>query len=171
VEDVSVFPDSAQPLKLLADRRDQQTTELAGYAVTELLRLARSDDRAFARLRALLGPPKPRSASVLKPVAKSISEGLAELASKETSRAGDSQVVLVEGTLMMWLIDREALNAAFRTNAAVREWLKPYSPSIVEVGPIVGSEANDAFAASVRGIAEQNDGPVDLWFRKFRIER
>jgi hypothetical protein len=71
----------------------------------------------------------------------------------------------------MWVANLEEVNLAFEQNTAALEWLKPYPPGVMSVGPGVDVTAFDAVAAAVVKRASQSSGPVDDWFRRFKIER
>ena len=99
------------------------------------------------------------------------SRALSKMAVDQKDRSGDKQNVLLTGLFIMWIVNRQALNAAFQETPSAEEWLRPYYPSYMLVGA-VGEEAQayEELAAAIVSRASQNRGPVDRWFRGFKIE-
>lgn len=71
----------------------------------------------------------------------------------------------------MWVANREALNAAFESVPSSQEWLRPFPPGIGLVGGGQIDEKAREFERSVIRRAEAHDGPVDKWYRDFKIEQ
>lgn len=96
---------------------------------------------------------------------------LAELAGTQKDRTGDKQEILLAGTFIMWVANRVELNLAFQMNPASLEWLRPYPPSVGLVGPAGDTTKFDELAAAIVNRASQFTGPIDNWFRRFKVER
>jgi hypothetical protein len=95
---------------------------------------------------------------------------LAELAGEQKTRTGDKQEILLSGTFIMWIANRGELNSAFQRNPASLAWLRPYPPGYGLVGPGAESTEFDNVAAAIVNRASQGTGPIDQWFRGFRVE-
>jgi hypothetical protein len=168
----AAFPESDTPLNGLRNlgQADLSTRRLAQDAAMSIAKTSTNENKLAARFIDLLGKPRALGPKALKELDERDSRDLAAIAERDTQRAGASQVVLVEGTFIMWIVNRAAINSAFQAISAAQAWLKPYPPTVVEVGPVLGDAQYDAVAEAIRKTALQFSGPVDLWFRKFKIE-
>jgi hypothetical protein len=173
----SFFAEYDTPLNGLTviTQADPSTVLLARDAASSLARHGQVKGNKIAeRLIVLLGKSKPARLRQLRGAEERDSRDLALPAGKnaELTRAG--QDILLGGILVMWIANRAAINSAFQKSSDARAWLKPYPPSVVEVGPGLGDALYDpyyAVADAIRRTALQFDGPVGLWFRGFKIER
>lgn len=170
----NLFPPAQSPIsaiRQLMDSMDQPAAALARDAANRIQASAQRTETSFAKELALvLGQPERANPSDLAEVDRRDSEDLARLAAAEQNRAGEHQNVLLDGIFIMWIANRSALNLAFESRPSSQDWLRPFPPSIVMVGGAAKGDFSDLEKAVVSR-AEANDGPIDRWFRRFKIEQ
>jgi len=170
----SLFPPSQSPIaaiREMLDSADQPAVALARDAAGRIQTSAqRSEISVVKELAALLGQPQAANPRDLAEVDRRDSEELARLAAAEQDRAGEHQNVLLDGVFIMWIANRSALNLAFESLPSSQDWLRPFPPSIVMLDGAAKADYSD-FERAVVSRAEANDGPIDKWFRRFRIEQ
>ena len=153
------------------DGADQSAVAAARDAAVRIQNRGDQTEAAVTKqLRGLLGPPQPTSPRNLAEMERRDSEDLAKMAAGQRLRAGEHQSILVLGIFIMWVANRAALNAAFESVPSSQEWLRPFPPGIVMVAGDSGKDFSD-FERSVIRRAQANDGPVDKWYRRFKIEQ
>lgn len=156
----------------MMDSADRVAVQVAKDAAARIKIHGNQDERAVAKqLSLLLGRSRRASSRNLTDLDRRDSEDLAQMAAGQRLRAGERQSILLLGMFIMWVADRTALNTAFESVPSAQEWLRPFPPEIAMVGE--GSSNNDTsdFEKSVVRRAEANNGPVDKWYRGFRIEK
>jgi hypothetical protein len=150
---------------------DQLAVALARDAAAKIQTSSGRTETSVAKeLAGVLGQPQTANPRDLDEVDRRDSEDLARLAGAERKRTGEHQDVLLLGTFIMWIANRAMLNAAFESLPSSQDWLRPFPPGIGIVGGVGKGNFDDLARAVVRR-AEANDGPVDKWFRRFRIEQ
>ncbi len=168
-----LFSEPDSPLNALVNlaRRDPLTVALARDAAYALAKKGYlENDKTAVRMADLLGRPRRAGARVLRAVEERESVTLAAMAASLKSRGSPEQGLLLDGVLIMWIVNRGAINSAFEKNHAAQQWLKPYPPGVVMVGPSGGTSADDELAEAIRRTASRFSGPVDLYFRGYRVE-
>jgi hypothetical protein len=170
----SLYPPSESPISAIRnmlDTTDQPAVALARDAAARIEASAGRIEPSVAKeFAALFGQPQTANPRDLGEVDRRDSEDLARLAAVERKRTGEHQDVLLLGTFIMWIANRTTLNAAFESLPSSQDWLRPFPPSIVMVGAAGNGNSSDLVRAVVMR-AEANDGPVDKWFRRFKIEQ
>ena len=156
----------------LMDGADPTATAIARDAAA---RIQTGEDPTSApvakQLQRLLGQPRPASSRSLAEVDRRDSEDLTKMAAGQQLRAGERQSILVLGIFIMWVANRTTLNAAFESAPSSQEWLRRFPPGIGMVGGGTISEELREFERSVIRRARANDGPIDKWYREFKIEQ
>ena len=170
----SLYPPSDSPVSAIQGMMD--VADLTAVAVARVaaagIRIP-EDQRAAAvarQLSVLLGKAQRRSPRNLIALERRDSEDLAKMAAGQTLRAGERQDILLLGIFIEWVANRAAINAAFESVPASPEWLRPFAPGIGMVGGEGGKDSTELEKAVIRW-AQANGGPVDKWYRRFKIEQ
>ncbi|MGC4052585.1 MAG: hypothetical protein QM757_24915 [Paludibaculum sp.] len=171
----SIFPSSDSPLPGIREMTQAADPSLIAPARKAIASVRPRDDPGSAavtkQLLSLLGQPQTKGARNLVEVERRDSLTLANLAAAQKARTGERQSILIEGVFVMWVINRVAINAAFESVPSAQEWLRPFPPGIVMVGEgEIGEEVRE-FERSVIRRAQAHDGPVDKWYRGFKVEQ
>lgn len=170
----SLFPPSDSPVSAIQGMMNgagQSTIALAKEAAARIRIEEKESTAAVAKqLVGLLGSQQAASPGSLAELERQDSENLAKMAAGQRVRTGEHQSILVCGLFIMWVANRAALNGAFESFPSSQEWLRPFPPFIVVV---MGDRSKDSkdFEMSVVRRAQANDGPIDQWYRGFKIEQ
>lgn len=171
----SLFPPSESLLSAIRDMIAGADPSAIAVARDAAARIQPGKDPTSAaiakQLRGLLGQPQPASLRNVVEVERRASEDLANMAAGQQVRAGERQSILVLGIFIIWVANRAALNAAFESVPSSQEWLRRFPPGIGMVGGGNIREDLREFERSVIRRAQANDGPVDKWYRGFKIEQ
>ena len=170
----SRFPASDSPVSAiqgLMRTADQSAVAAARVAAARIAIPERETEAAVARqLKEVLGKPEPAIPPNLAELERRDSEDLARMAAGQASRTGEHQGVLLLGIFVVWVANRTAVNAAFESVPSSQEWLRPFPPGVAMVGGDAGSDGDELEKAVIRQ-AQANDGPIDRWYRRFRVEQ
>jgi hypothetical protein len=170
----SLYPSSDSPISVMQGMMEGADQSAVSVAREAAARIQIRDDQNVAavakQLGALLGRPQPGSLRSMTEVERRDADDLAKMAAGQRVRTGERQDILVLGIFIMWVANRAALNSAFESVPLSQKWLRPFPPSIVMIAGDGGQDSRD-FESSVIAWAQANDGPVDKWYRRFKIEQ
>lgn len=172
----SLFPTSDSPLSAIRDMvgaADPSAIAVSRDAVTRI-RTADDDPNSTTvrkQLLELLRQPQSASVRDVVEVERRDSEDLANMAARQRVRTGERQSILVQGIFIMLVANRVALNAAFESVPSSQDWLRRFPPGIGMVGGGKIGEDVREFERSVIRRAQAYDGPIDKWYRGFKIEQ
>ena len=173
VSTASLFPQSNTLLTGFGNpaEDDRFTVALSRDAATKIRMPSAANEVAFAkRLIDALGRPAVADSHTLLVSEQNDSRSLALMAAELKDRSGHKQNILLLGMFIMWIANRDALNQGFQAVPSSQEWLRPFPPGYVLIGSVSDTTRFEELTKMIITRAEQYSGPVDRWFRGFRIE-
>ena len=147
-----------------------------GDRATKIKGVAAPSEATFAvaeRLIALLGKPAAEDSrgGCTRRVEARDCRSLATIAATANDGNDGREDILLIGTFIMWIESRARLSLnSVSKGFALPQWLATHPPGQVLVGPDESGKGDERLVADIVKRASQRQGPVDKWFRQFRIE-
>jgi hypothetical protein len=170
----SLYPPADSPVSAIRGMMGSADQASVALARTAAAAIQIPEDQTAAavaqQLALLLSESRTPSSRNLAELERRDAEDLARMAARQSARIGEQQDILLLGIFIEWIANRAAINAAFQSVPSSQEWLRPFAPGIGMVGGGGGRDFGELESAVTKR-ARAHDGPVDKWYRGFKIEK